>query len=202
VYQPTYVDKRIGESKSELGMGHAVLYGSDIHAAAELYVRTLGFGVSDYVVSPNGNPLGVFMHCNPRHHSLALFQVPGAKRKIQHVMFETNSLDDVGTSYDLCLGREITATSLGQHGNDRSFSFYFRKSVPMVLRVWQAAENDRSAELDNRAICDRAGCGLETCGPRENAVGDRTSVTSPLNWDQLTPTCRHAARKKDTVFVT
>jgi extradiol dioxygenase len=89
-------------------------------------VCNFGFGISDYVVSPDGAPLGAFLHCNPRHHSLAFFQIPMGPRKIQHVMFETNSLDDVGTSYDLCLEREITATSLGRHGNDRSFSFYFR----------------------------------------------------------------------------
>jgi biphenyl-2,3-diol 1,2-dioxygenase len=89
-------------------------------------VRTLGFRLSDWVVSPDGAPLGAFLHCNPRHHSLAFMANPKARRKIQHVMFETNSLDDVGITYDLCLDREITATSLGRHPNDRGLSFYFR----------------------------------------------------------------------------
>ena len=30
---------------------------------------------------------GVFLHCNPRHHSLALFQIP-AKGRMHHVMIE------------------------------------------------------------------------------------------------------------------
>jgi hypothetical protein len=41
-------------------------------------------------------------------------------------MFETNSLDDVGMTYDLCRERNIAATSLGRHPNDRALSFYFR----------------------------------------------------------------------------
>jgi len=127
-----------GFRTADLGMGHVVLYASDIRSAANFYVRNFGFGISDYVVSPDGAPLGVFLHCNPRHHSLAFFQIPMAPRKIQHVMFETNSLDDVGTSYDLCLEREITATSLGRHGNDRSFSFYFRNPSKWFFEYgWQ-----------------------------------------------------------------
>ncbi len=52
--------------------------------------------------------------------------IPGAPRKIQHVMFETVSMDDVGLSYDVCLDRKITTTSPGRHHNDKTFSFYFR----------------------------------------------------------------------------
>ena len=133
-----------GFRMAELGMGHVVLYCSNAQAAANFYVHNLGFGLSDFVVSTEGDPLGAFMHCNPRHHSLALFQVPAAPRKIQHVMFETNTLDDVGTSYDLCLDREITATSLGRHGNDRSFSFYFRNPSRWFFEYgWQLGQSIR-----------------------------------------------------------
>jgi 2,3-dihydroxybiphenyl 1,2-dioxygenase len=115
-----------GFRTGDLGMGHLVLYTSDVQAAASFYVRALGFGLSDWVVSPDGARLAAFLHCNPRHHSLALIAWPNAPRKIQHVFFETNSLDDIGTTYDLCLERNIAATSIGRHPNDRSVSFYFR----------------------------------------------------------------------------
>jgi 2,3-dihydroxybiphenyl 1,2-dioxygenase len=128
VFTPRFKPTRdlAGFRTAELGMGHVVLYTPDVEAAAEFYVRTLNFGISDFAIIPNVGPLAAFMHCNPRHHSMAFISNPKAPRKIQHVMFETNTLDDVGTSYDLCLERELTATSLGRHNNDRTFSFYFR----------------------------------------------------------------------------
>jgi len=122
------------------GLGHVVLFTTEIQAAAEFYVRTLGFGVSDFVIMPNGTPVGVFLHCNRRHHSLAFFAVPMGPRgkKIQHLMIETNSLDDVGTSYDLCLERKITKSSLGRHPDDRGLSFYFHSPSGWLFEyAWQ-----------------------------------------------------------------
>jgi biphenyl-2,3-diol 1,2-dioxygenase len=73
-----------------------------------------------------GVPVGAFLHCNERHHSLAFMGIPGAPRRVQHVMLQTASLDDVGTTYDLCREQGLTTTSMGRHYNDRAFSFYFR----------------------------------------------------------------------------
>lgn len=115
-----------GFRTGELGLGHVVLYAPDVRAAADFYVKALGFGVTDYATIPTGHTLAAFLHCNARHHSLAFMTIPGAPRKIQHVMFETATIDDVGQSYDLCLGEEITSTSPGRHHNDKTFSFYFR----------------------------------------------------------------------------
>jgi len=109
-----------------LGLGHVVLYAPDVRAAAEFYTRTLGFGVSDYAIIPNVMPLGVFLHCNSRHHSLAFMTIPGAPRKIQHVMFETLTMDDVGISFDLCQAKGIVSTTPGKHQGDEGYSFYFR----------------------------------------------------------------------------
>ena len=112
----------------ELGMGHVVLYTAptDVKPAAKFYVDTLGMGISDFVVTQDGTEVAAFLHCNPRHHSLALFGSAKAPRKLQHVFLETNSIDDVGTTYDVCLERELAATSIGRHPDDRSVSFYFR----------------------------------------------------------------------------
>ena len=108
------------------GMGHVVLYAPDVRAAADFYVRTLGFGVTDLAVIPHVGTLAAFLHCNERHHSLAFMAIPGAPRRIQHVMFQTVSMDDVGLTYDLCVDHKITTTSPGRHHNDRTYSFYFR----------------------------------------------------------------------------
>jgi len=128
LFNPQFAPARdlSGFRTGELGMGHFVLYTTDALAAAEFYVRTLGFGISDWVVSPDGHRLAAFLHCNPRHHSMAFINFPKAPRKIQHLFLETNSLDDIGKTYDVCLERGIAATSIGRHPNDGSVSFYFR----------------------------------------------------------------------------
>jgi 2,3-dihydroxybiphenyl 1,2-dioxygenase len=115
-----------GFHTGEHGLGHVVCYAPDVQKASDFYVNVLGFGVSDYTVIPRVGLLASFMHCNGRHHSLAFFAVPGAPRRIQHLMLQTNSIDDVGSTYDVCLDREITTTTLGRHPNDHSVSFYFR----------------------------------------------------------------------------
>jgi 2,3-dihydroxybiphenyl 1,2-dioxygenase len=127
-----------GFRTGELGMGHFVLYTSDVQGAAKFYVRTLGFGLSDWVVSPERARLAAFLHCNPRHHSMAFIEWPQAPRKVQHVFFETNSLDDIGTTYDLCVEHKIASTSIGRHPNDRSVSFYFRNPSRWFIEYgWQ-----------------------------------------------------------------
>ncbi|WP_454231748.1 VOC family protein [Mycolicibacterium fortuitum] len=128
VFRPPFRPTRdlAGFNTGELGMGHVVLYTADLYGAAEFYCRVLEFGVTDFAHLPNSDPFAVFLHCNSRHHSLAFMNIPGAPRRIQHVMFETVTMDDVGHSYDVCLDRGITSTSTGRHHNDRVFSFYFR----------------------------------------------------------------------------
>jgi 2,3-dihydroxybiphenyl 1,2-dioxygenase len=128
IFTPRFQPTRdlAGFRTGELGLGHVVLYAPDVRAAADFYVRTLGFGVSDFAVIPQVGPLAAFLHCNPRHHSLAFMSIPGAPRKIQHVMFETETMDDVGLTFDVCHGKEIVTTTPGKHHNDRAFSFYFR----------------------------------------------------------------------------
>ncbi|MGW0022321.1 VOC family protein [Rhodococcus sp. NPDC003382] len=128
VFMPRFRPARdlAGFNTGEMGMGHVVLYADDVVGAAGFYSRVLGFGVTDFAHIPQVGPFAVFLHCNRRHHSLAFMHIPGAPRRIQHVMFETVSMDDVGHSYDLCLERGITSTSTGRHQNDHVFSFYFR----------------------------------------------------------------------------
>lgn len=115
-----------GFHTGEHGLGHVVCYASDVQKAADFYVNVLGFGVSDYTVIPRMGLLASFLHCNGRHHSLAFFAAPNAPRRIQHLMLQTNSIDDVGSTYDVCLDHELTTTTLGRHPNDHSVSFYFR----------------------------------------------------------------------------
>jgi 2,3-dihydroxybiphenyl 1,2-dioxygenase len=116
-----------GFSAGRLGLGHAVFACADHHKSAEFYVKNLGFRVSDYIAWDDAD--AIFMHCNPRHHSLALMNpVFGMKAgDLNHFMIETNSLDDVGRAYDMVLKRKIPLIlTLGRHTNDLMTSFYIK----------------------------------------------------------------------------
>lgn len=128
IFMPRFLPTRdlAGFRTGALGLGHVVLYAPDVRAAATFYCRVLGFGVTDYALIPGVGPLAAFLHCNSRHHSLAFMSIPGAPRRIQHLMFETETMSDVGLTFDLCQARGIVTTTPGSHHNDRAFSFYFR----------------------------------------------------------------------------
>ena len=67
--------------------------------ARAFYVEVLGFGVTERLLTRAG-PLtvrGTFLHCNRRHHSIALFDLPIAKR-LHHFMLEAVDLRDEDTN--------------------------------------------------------------------------------------------------------
>jgi 2,3-dihydroxybiphenyl 1,2-dioxygenase len=109
------------------GLGHIVLVTQDLEAQESFYRDVLGFRVSDYIHSEvvPGKPLQItFMRCNSRHHSLALAQLP-LKKRLQHLMIEVESIDDVGRTMYRCIdaGCHVSLT-LGRHSNDEMVSFY------------------------------------------------------------------------------
>jgi hypothetical protein len=68
-----------------------------------------------------------FFHCNARHHSLAIAQIPAPEvpQKLHHINFEVKQVVDVGAAFEraLATGTPI-ANMLGQHENDGMVSFY------------------------------------------------------------------------------
>lgn len=111
------------------GLGHTVLSAPDIKAARHFYEDLLGFLISDYInmeVAPNFSIDIVFMHCNTRHHTLALAPVK-TKKRLFHFMLQLNNLDDIGATYDLVKQRGIRlGMELGKHTNDHMLSFYMK----------------------------------------------------------------------------
>ncbi|WP_282609416.1 VOC family protein [Pelagibius sp. Alg239-R121] len=103
-----------------LGLGHAVLHVRDAQALLPFYRDLLGFGVSDYGLTPY--PL-YFFHVNGRHHSFAM--LGSSQAGFHHFMVEYKNLDDVGQGYDLAqLEEGRVAFTLGRHTNDYMTSFY------------------------------------------------------------------------------
>lgn len=109
-----------GFKTGPLGMGHAVVHAKNIDAMLPFYRDLLGFGISDYGLTPY--PL-YFFHVNGRHHSFAM--VGSGQVGFHHFMVEYQNLDDVGQGYDLAgLEENRLAYTLGRHTNDFMTSFY------------------------------------------------------------------------------
>jgi biphenyl-2,3-diol 1,2-dioxygenase len=114
-----------GFNTGALGMGHVVLACADREAGVRWYCERLGFRLTDHIYWDGIE--ATFLHCNARHHSLALTNaVEGLKGgDLGHFMLETASLDDVGRAYDLVRGTGCPlALTLGRHTNDHMISFY------------------------------------------------------------------------------
>lgn len=142
------------------GAGHAVLIVPDQAEAERFYIDVLGLSLSDR--ADLGFPV-TFLHCNPRHHSLAFAAIKG-RVGFHHLMLEVASINDVGTALDLVAARgDIPVTmSLGRHTNDLMTSFYLRtpsgfdieygtggRLVP-VDRPWVAASYDAGSIWGHR----------------------------------------------------
>lgn len=109
----------------DLQLGHIVLACTDRQASMDWYREVLGFKLSDHIFWDGVE--ATFLHCNPRHHSLALTNRVGDMRggDLGHFMLEAGSMDDVGRAYDVVRKRGIpVAFTLGRHSNDAAFSFY------------------------------------------------------------------------------
>ena len=121
-----------------LGLGHIVFTVPRIDDVLPFYRDVLGFGVSDYMLSPFR---AHFLHLNARHHSLALIET--GRAGIHHLMVEACSLDDVGQALDLAESRDEVNVSLGRHTNDFMTSFYARSPSPLMVEFgWGGREID------------------------------------------------------------
>ena len=112
----------------DMGLGHIVLSAPDEAAATGFFMEALGFNLSDHVLlGPEGRQLRLtFMHCNPRHHSLAIAPVPAPKR-LNHIMMEAATMDEVGRTLDIVQRSNVpVSSSLGKHTNDMMVSFYMQ----------------------------------------------------------------------------
>jgi biphenyl-2,3-diol 1,2-dioxygenase len=87
-----------------VGFGHAVFATTAFDEAHRFSIEGLGLDQSDWLEMEiaAGIELEVrFYHCNERHHTVALARAPfELPQKLHHIMFETNSRDDVGAAFD------------------------------------------------------------------------------------------------------
>jgi 2,3-dihydroxyethylbenzene 1,2-dioxygenase len=109
------------------GLGHCIIRERDTDAACRFF-RALGMrGGIEYKVRMGQQTVKLaFMHCNDRDHTVA-FGIGDSARRLNHVMLESDNLDDVGMTYDLVRNMKVpVAITPGKHSNDHMYSFYFR----------------------------------------------------------------------------
>jgi 2,3-dihydroxybiphenyl 1,2-dioxygenase len=124
-----------------LGLGHIVFNVDSVETIDKVmpfYRELLGFRLTDYYSHPFE---ARFLHVNPRHHSLAFIKT--GKTAVHHIMMEVFSFDDLGQGYDIALGSDQVATTLGRHTSDFITSYYsFSPSGFMVEYGWGARSID------------------------------------------------------------
>ena len=116
-----------GFHADDSGFGHVVLVARDFEASERFYCDVLGFAVTERLGIKVGPVAvrGIFLHCNRRHHSLAIFDIP-TRRRLHHVMLQAHEIGDVGRAYERFRQHGVPfSLGLGQHPDpDSTFSFY------------------------------------------------------------------------------
>jgi len=110
------------------GLGHCIV-GQRDPAAAQRFYALLGLrGDVEYQIRMRGRVVAapIFMHCNERDHTIA-FGLGAPDKRINHLMLEVDTFDDVGLTYDLVRRAKIPVAIVpGKHSNDHMYSFYFQ----------------------------------------------------------------------------
>lgn len=124
------------------GLGHFVLAAANLQTTMEFYTDMLGMKVSDYIT--RGRLKLGFLHCNPRHHSVAFVEFPGAPKRANHFMLQVDDFDAVGRTWDrVQSGAAPIIMTLGRHSNDEMVSFYMRNPSGFGVEYgWGAREVD------------------------------------------------------------
>lgn len=116
-----------GYQTADMGLGHVVFHTHDVEGAVDFYTTTMGFAVSDYMAWDDIE--AVFLHCNRRHHSLAIMNLCMGRQSgaFNHLMVEAADYDDIGYAYDVVRDANIPLImEMGKHTNDHVQSFYIR----------------------------------------------------------------------------
>ena len=139
------------------GLGHVVYHVENLERSLNFYRDVLGMKISDFIRNL------VFFHCNPRHHTIALMEAKTAKR-LNHFMLQTQSMNDVGATYDLVQDSDMEVTrGLGRHTNDHMTSFYMKTPSGFDIEygwgartvddaTWQVQRHEKGSIWGHRSV--------------------------------------------------
>lgn len=139
-----------------VGFGHIVLATTAFDESVAFLVDGLGFEQSDWLAMELAPGLTLevrFLHCNARHHTVALARAPfDLPQVLHHLMVETNDRDDVGAAFDRLWASDLAIPNgLGRHDNDGMFSFYLQTPAGFQVEVGHGARVITDGWDDNRA---------------------------------------------------
>jgi 2,3-dihydroxybiphenyl 1,2-dioxygenase len=144
-----------GFHADDSGFGHVVLNARDLEKSERFYCDVLGFAVTERLQLRLGpvDVRGVFLHCNRRHHTLAIFGAPASKR-LNHVMLQAEALRDVGMAYERFKRHRVPfSLELGQHPDpDGTVSFYAATPSGFDLEIGAASGEIDPAGWQERAL--------------------------------------------------
>jgi 2,3-dihydroxybiphenyl 1,2-dioxygenase len=128
-----------------VGFGHAVFATTNFDESDRFLVEGLGLCQSDWLEMEIAAGLELevrFYHCNERHHTVALAKAPfELPQTLHHLMFETNSMDDVGAAFDRAWATDLgIPNGLGRHDNDGMFSFYVASPAGFQVEIGHGAK--------------------------------------------------------------
>jgi 2,3-dihydroxybiphenyl 1,2-dioxygenase len=144
-----------GFATSGMGFGHAVFATTAFDEAITFAVDGLGFTQSDWLEMELGPGMTLevrFLHCNPRHHTLAIARAPfDLPQRLHHLMVEMAERDDVGAAFDRLWATDLRiANGLGRHDNDGMFSFYLQTPAGFQVEVGHGARTITVPWTDDR----------------------------------------------------
>lgn len=136
------------------GFGHMMLNRRADFEELHAFYTLLGMrGGVEYKIAIPGleEPVELmFLHCNTRQHTLAFGGE--AEKRINHLMFEMQRLEDVGLTYDIV--REAGLPIIiepGSHANDHNYSFYFKNPSGFMNEIgWGGREPTGQSEYYQR----------------------------------------------------
>lgn len=122
------------------GMGHYFhVAKKDRQTTLDFYVGLLGLKYSDFIrqeLAPGLIADAAFLHCSPRHHSMAVAVFPIVPKQLHHFMIEVADLEDLGRAYDRCRQLEFPLElTIGMHPNNKCLSFYVRSPSGFSFEV-------------------------------------------------------------------
>jgi biphenyl-2,3-diol 1,2-dioxygenase len=138
-----------------VGFGHVVFATPAFDESHRFVVEGLGLAQSDWLEMQLGPGIVLevrFYHGNERHHSVALAKAPfEMPQKLHHIMFETNTRDDVGAAFDRVWATDLAiANGLGRHDNDGMFSFYVVSPAGFQVEVGYGGRRVHEPWTDDR----------------------------------------------------